>query len=63
MTNVSEQMIEAALNAWFASPPSENDMGLARSMKAALTAALAAQQDLREAGPTKSPGSPVNCSK
>lgn len=32
-------MVDAALNAWFKSPPSETDQGLERSMKAALTAA------------------------
>jgi hypothetical protein len=31
--------IDAALNAWFKSPPSETDQGLERSMKAALVAA------------------------
>ncbi|WLA80374.1 hypothetical protein [Bradyrhizobium elkanii] len=33
------EMVDAALNAWFASPPSETDQGLERSMKAALVAA------------------------
>jgi hypothetical protein len=33
-------MIDAALDAWFKSPPSETDQGLERSMRAALIAAL-----------------------
>ena len=33
------EQIDAALNAWFKSPPSETDQGLERSMKAALIAA------------------------
>ena len=37
---VTAEMINAALNAWFASPPSETDQGLERSMRAALEAAL-----------------------
>ena len=37
---VTVEMIDAALNAWFASPPSETDQGLERSMRAALEAAL-----------------------
>lgn len=37
---ITDEMIERALAAWFASPPSETDQGLARSMRAALTAAL-----------------------
>lgn len=37
---ITEEMIERALSAWFASPPSETDQGLARSMRAALNAAL-----------------------
>lgn len=32
-------MVDAALDAWFKSPPSETDQGLERSMKAALIAA------------------------
>lgn len=32
-------MVDAALDAWFKSPPSETDQGLERSMRAALTAA------------------------
>lgn len=35
----TEEQINAALNAWFKSPPSETDQGLERSMKAALIAA------------------------
>lgn len=41
--NVSHDMVGRALNAWFKSPPSETDMGLERSMKAALEAALSAE--------------------
>ena len=37
---VTEEMVDAALNAWFASPPSETDQGLERSMRAALEAAF-----------------------
>jgi hypothetical protein len=40
---ISDEMVNSALNAWFASPPSETDQGLERSMRAALTAALAEQ--------------------
>lgn len=36
------EQIDAALNAWFKSPPSETDQGLERSMKAALIAAAKA---------------------
>lgn len=39
---VTDEMVDAALNAWFASPPSETDQGLERSMRAALEAALRA---------------------
>lgn len=45
------EMIDAALNAWFKSPPSETDQGLERSMKAALMAAkLSRVQSKRSAG-------------
>jgi hypothetical protein len=37
---ITDAMVDRALNAWFASPPSETDQGLARSMRAALEAAL-----------------------
>ena len=37
---VTDDMIDRALKAWFASPPSETDQGLERSMRAALKAAL-----------------------
>ena len=37
---ISDKMVDAALTAWFASPPSETDQGLERSMRAALEAAL-----------------------
>lgn len=37
---VTDEMVDRALNAWFASPPSETDQGLERSMRAALEAAL-----------------------
>lgn len=37
---VTDQMVDYALNAWFASPPSETDQGLERSMRAALEAAF-----------------------
>lgn len=40
------EMVDAALNAWFASPPSETDQGLERSMRAALVAALMHLPDL-----------------
>ncbi len=36
---ITDVMVDAALTAWFASPPSETDQGLERSMRAALTAA------------------------
>jgi hypothetical protein len=36
---VTDDMVHRALNAWFASPPSETDQGLVRSMRAALEAA------------------------
>ncbi len=36
---ITDTMIDKALNAWFASPPSETDQGLERSMRAALQAA------------------------
>jgi hypothetical protein len=37
---VTNEMVDRALSAWFASPPSETDQGLMRSMRAALEAAL-----------------------
>lgn len=37
---VTDEMVNAALDAWFASPPSETDQGLERSMRAALEAAI-----------------------
>jgi len=37
---VTDEMVDRALNAWFASPPSESDRGLEYSMRAALEAAL-----------------------
>lgn len=37
---VTDAMIDRALTAWFASPPSETDQGLTRSMRAALVAAV-----------------------
>jgi hypothetical protein len=37
---MNEKAVDAALKAWFASPPSETDQGLERSMRAALEAAL-----------------------
>lgn len=37
---VTDRMIDLALKAWFASPPSETDQGLERSMRAALEAAF-----------------------
>lgn len=37
---VTDAMVDAALTAWFASPPSETDMGLARSMRAAIKASM-----------------------
>lgn len=39
---ITDEMVDKALDAWFASPPSETDQGLARSMRAALEAALTA---------------------
>lgn len=39
-TAVSAEMVDAALKAWFASPPSETDVGLERSMRSAIDAAL-----------------------
>lgn len=41
---ITDQMVDRALNAWFASPPSETDQGLERSMYAALEAALTDEQ-------------------
>lgn len=38
-SDVTDAMVDRALDAWFASPPSETDQGLARSMRAALEAA------------------------
>lgn len=38
--HISDEMVDHALKAWFASPPSETDQGLERSMRAALKAAL-----------------------
>ena len=46
---VTPEMIDKALNAWFASPPSESDQGLARSMRAALEAALKGWQPIKTA--------------
>jgi len=37
---ITADMVDRALKAWFASYPSESDVGLERSMRAALTAAL-----------------------
>jgi hypothetical protein len=37
---IRDDVVDAALNAWFASPPSETDQGLERSMRAAIGAAL-----------------------
>lgn len=37
---ITDEMVDKALNAWFASPPSETDQGLERSMRAALEAAF-----------------------
>lgn len=37
---ITDAMVDMALSAWFASPPSETDQGLERSMRAALVAAL-----------------------
>lgn len=49
MIEITEEMIDRALNAWFASPPSETDQGLERSMRAALEAALSdTQQETRK---------------
>ena len=45
MSEINAEMVDAALKAWFASPPSESDMGLERSMRAALIAALAERPD------------------
>ncbi len=53
--------VEAALEAWFASPPSETDQGLARSMRAALIAArLAACHHMNEKQPKMIPN-PLWC--
>lgn len=47
---VTDGMIDRALNAWFASPPSETDQGLERSMRAALEAALVLEFEQNEDG-------------
>ena len=41
---ITDEMVDRALNAWFASPPSESDRGLEYSMRAALEAAPAPPQ-------------------
>jgi hypothetical protein len=40
---VTDKMVKAALDAWFSGSQSESDMGLERGMRAAIEAALAAQ--------------------
>jgi hypothetical protein len=40
VSTVTDKMVDLALNAWFANPPSETDQGLERSMRAALEAGL-----------------------
>lgn len=45
---VTDEMVDRAIKAWFASPPSETDQGLERSMRAALEAALGASKPVVE---------------